>query len=217
MGDTAGAGVLEVSFEGHSMFLANNLPVEVRDAGNSLVARELGSFTRSLPEGVYLVRATLPDGRPYEEAVAVRSGEVVRRVLGNPEPPLIGSVQIEGDEFEGGEQTVGAVAAKGIDRIFDLWATSPGDSAPSARLVALFGCRVHHDEGTLWSFVPDKDVRDTPYAVVLLDDDTLNPREVSVSLPLTPGAVFPRTPAWQQRSPTGAAAESSYASPGTAR
>ena len=64
-------GRLDVSFDSRSVFLADNLPLEIRDATNTLVARAHGSTGVDLPEGLYVVNATLPGGRLHSEVVSV--------------------------------------------------------------------------------------------------------------------------------------------------
>lgn len=193
-----GEGTLKVSFGGDSFLLTESLPVEVRDHNDALVGRAHGGFQRSLPEGLYVLRATLPDGSGHEEVVMVRREKVIERVLA-PLPsarPGRAGAQIKAKARpvpredlarppameEGGGQALRETF--GAD---DLWETSPGDEAPvPVEIIELRSCAVERAEGASFIFVPEAPVDDTPLAVL-----SYGGTRVSVSLPVNPTDGYP--------------------------
>lgn len=79
-------GTLDVSFKSSSVFLGDNLPVEVRDAASRLVTRSTGRFRQQLDAGLYVVEATVPGGMRLSEVVQVKAGEETLVVLQTRKP-----------------------------------------------------------------------------------------------------------------------------------
>ncbi len=75
-------GSLRVSVESKSVYFMNNAPVEIRDAGMKLVAREQNKRDFKLPEGLYQVSVVLGDGQEHTRIVQVRANENIAVQLG---------------------------------------------------------------------------------------------------------------------------------------
>jgi hypothetical protein len=167
-------GRLDVSFESSSAFLAGSLPIEVRDAAYRLVMRRSGRLHETLPDGLYLVRATLPGGRNHEEVVTVDEAQPVSLTLnwnGDMRARLPEALRL----------------STRPDPARDLFATAPGDDAAEfAGLVGTHGCIVESVTPYTWRFTSDNPLTETPYAVFALGG-----RQVQVSLPVNP---VPREP-----------------------
>lgn len=149
-------GRLQVSFEGPSYFLGQNLPVEIRDARNHLVARDTGRVDLRLPPGLYVVEATLPGGRRRSEVVAVAPGEATDVVLDREVTRDVESFEWSLREFTHDVQV--------------------------AELVDHRACTPRYEGDSTWTFDPSPGVIDeTPRATFAVARQT-----ATVSLPLNP-------------------------------
>jgi hypothetical protein len=155
-------GTLRVTFEGPSYFLGQNLPVEIRDAGNHLVERAKGPVDMSLPVGLYVVQATLPGGKRHSEVVEVVANTPTAVVLDRN----------LGDDVEA------AVPAGGPSLV-----SSGPDDAPPAVLLDYRACVPVDQRGAKWTFGPELGVLPTqaPWASFAIAGTT-----VTASLPLNP-------------------------------
>jgi hypothetical protein len=160
-------GKLKVTFEGPSYFLGQNLPVEIRDAGNHLVERAKGPVDRSLPVGLYVVEATLPGGKLHSEVVEVVAGAPTTVVL----------------DRDLGDDVEADVPADGPSPV-----SSGRDEAPPAVLLDYRACVPRDQRGAKWIFEPEGVPTQAPWASFAIAGKT-----VTASLPLNPAGEPERT------------------------
>lgn len=153
-------GTLKVTFEGPSYFLGQNLPVEIRDAGNHLVERVKGPVDKSLPVGLYVVEATLPGGKVHSEVVEVVADVATTVVL----------------DRDLGDDVEAAVPAGGPSLI-----SSGPDNEPPAVLLDYRACVPRDQRGAKWTFEPEGEPTQAPWASFAIAGTT-----VTASLPLNP-------------------------------
>lgn len=149
-------GKLHITFKSSSWFLTQSLPVEVRDASNTLVTRSAGTVDVDVPEGLYIVEATLPGGRRLSEVVSVAAGPPTQVVLQGKE------LKATGDDDEAAD------------------ATAVRD-APSVALLEHAACEPLDQHGSTWTFDPVPDPTETPMARFDVEG-----MAVSTSLPVNP-------------------------------
>jgi hypothetical protein len=153
-------GRLEVQFRSRSAFLAETLPVEVRNGRNVLVWRSSGSGQTNLPSGEYLLRAVDIDGTLLEEELTITEGQ---RTM-----------------IELGQRGARRGRPSATERFHgDMFLTSPGDSALGpVEVVDVTACTVRRNE-PWWIFGPVPKPTMTPAARFSMGE-----RFIDVSLPV---------------------------------
>jgi hypothetical protein len=153
-------GKITVSFNGPSWFLGQNLPVEIRDAGNHLIERAKGPVDMTLPVGLYVVEATLPGGNRHSEVVEIVADAPTTVVLDRD----------LGDDVEAAIPAGGpSLVSRGLD------------DAPPAVLLDYRACVPRDQRGSKWTFEPEGTPTQAPWASFAIAGKT-----VTASLPLNP-------------------------------
>jgi len=160
-------GQLRISIKSSSMFLADSLPVEIRDAQNRLVTRFTGPTSVVLPEGLYTVGATLPGGGRHSQVIKVDAGVSTELVLSRSDADAAGS-----DDEE--QALAGAPSFRGVRP--DV----PPD-VPQATLLGHEAVTEPTQHGVTWVFDPVPEPTETPVAKFMIAGTT-----VSTSLPVNP-------------------------------
>jgi hypothetical protein len=181
----AGRGQLNISVDVDSPVLQDSLPLVVRDAHLAVVHEgTVGGTDIYLPEGLYSVEVTAPDGALSSSVVRVRTHETVRvRVPGNtqlPTAPPIG-VTWAGGAFRG-PPDVGDLFIR-RSRGLGVRGGSPVNVTPVATLVEARDCSVLELSAGGWEFLPEKPATTVATAVF-----ALGRKRVEMSLAVNPEA-----------------------------
>lgn len=176
-------GKLSVQLGSDSMFLGQNVPIEVRDSSMRLVQRSSSGRQLELPAGLYQVSAVLEDGRRHSALVQIKEGEQTPVELA-PEPGVEAArsrAATSGSGLPGYERpryTRGTVAAfeAGIE----------AEPAVAAEFLEAQGARLQRQTRSSWLFTCDPHIEAVPTARFQIGD-----HRVEISLPISPAGSTP--------------------------
>jgi hypothetical protein len=166
-----GSGRLNVTVDSESWFLKTTLPYVVRDAHLAVVhTGSTGEQPITLPEGLYSVEVTAPDGARSTSVVQVKNGATAQ-------------VDVPTDTATAGDDT-GARTRGSPDMTLETVTDSDQPArATAAALESVTGCNASQTGDYEWEFEPVSGVVAVPTAVFTLGD-----RRIEMSLAVNPQA-----------------------------